>query len=74
MAHTDGDQEATVRPQMIPLATVAFLLAPTVPTIDVDTPASGVFCTADDSYCWIELGACADSRPTSQQRLNGKCA
>jgi len=58
---------------MIPLATVAFLFAPTATTIDVDTPASGVFCTADYSYCWIEQGGCSDSRLNSEEHLNGKC-
>jgi hypothetical protein len=58
---------------MIPLATAAFLLAPTVTIIDVNDNASGVFCTADYSNCWIEQGACADSRPNSQERLNGEC-
>ena len=60
---------------MIPLATVAFLLAPapTVQTVDVDTPASRVLCTADYSHCWIEQGDCSDSRPNSPDHLNGKC-
>jgi hypothetical protein len=62
-------------PTMIPLATVVFLLAPApaVPTIDVDAPTSGVYCTADYSYCWIERGACAESRPDSRAHLNGEC-
>ncbi|PXW98499.1 hypothetical protein C8E89_14414 [Mycolicibacterium moriokaense] len=34
---------------MIAVMTVAFLLAPTLPTIDVDNPGSAVFCSADYS-------------------------
>jgi hypothetical protein len=58
---------------MIPLMTVAFLLAPTLPTIDVDNPGSAVFCSANYSQCWIERGSCAESRPNSQARMNQQC-
>ena len=58
---------------MIPLVTVAFLLAPTVPVVDVDNPGSGMFCTADYSQCWVERGTCADSRPYSQAHMNQQC-
>lgn len=58
---------------MIGLVTVAFLLAPTLNTIDVNNPGSGMFCTADYSQCWIERGSCADSRPYSQERMNQQC-
>jgi hypothetical protein len=59
---------------MIPLVAVAFIMAPAVPSIDVDGPGSRVLCTADFSYCWIELGECSDNRPNSLQHLNGKCS
>jgi len=58
---------------MISLMTIAFLLAPTLPTIDVDNPGSGVFCSSDYSQCWIERGSCADSRPYSPARMNQQC-
>jgi|EndMetStandDraft_9_1072997.scaffolds.fasta_scaffold1462998_1 hypothetical protein len=58
---------------MIALMTIPFLLAPTLPTIDVDNPGSAVFCSADYSQCWIERGSCAETRPVSQTRMNQQC-
>jgi hypothetical protein len=58
---------------MISVMTIAFLLAPTLPVIDVDNPGSAVICSADYSQCWVERGSCADSRPNSQARLNHQC-
>ena len=64
---------AAGRCPMIPLVTIAFLLAPTLPTIDVDNPGSAVFYSADYSQCWIERGSCAESRPNSRARMNQQC-
>lgn len=48
--------------------------APTLPpVINVDNTGSGLFCNADYSSCWIERGACADSRPDSGAKMTHRC-
>ena len=47
--------------------------APPLPVINVDNPGSDVLCSADYTSCWIDRGACAESRPDSPLKMSHGC-